>query len=108
VFARQGYVVVAPLRPGYDATAIDVPERGLFGPLVSGVRRHQTQMNGQIAIRIDLIEREDDPVARLQIFVPSGSLLQPGVKLAVDQGSFAQIPTWRRARHWPWKPSISI
>lgn len=47
---------------------------------------------GQIAIRIDLIERQDDPVARLQIFVPPGSLLQPGVKLTVDQGSPVQIP----------------
>jgi invasion protein IalB len=47
---------------------------------------------GQIAIRVDLIEREGDPVARLQIFVPSGSLLQPGVKLTIDQGSSVQIP----------------
>src|SRR3984885_16284407 len=30
-FARQGYVVVAPVRPGYGATAIEIPERGLFG-----------------------------------------------------------------------------
>jgi invasion protein IalB len=57
----------------------------------------RTTMNGkwdtgQTAFRIDLIEREGDPVARLQIFVPPGSLLQPGVKLTVDQGSPAQIP----------------
>jgi dienelactone hydrolase len=36
-FARQGYVVVAPVRPGYGATAIEVPERGLFGLFFSGV-----------------------------------------------------------------------
>jgi hypothetical protein len=30
-FARHGYVVVAPVRPGYGATAIEIPERGLFG-----------------------------------------------------------------------------
>jgi len=30
-FAKQGYVVVAPVRPGYGATAIEIPERGLFG-----------------------------------------------------------------------------
>jgi invasion protein IalB len=47
---------------------------------------------GQIAIRVDLIEREGDPVARLQIFGPAGSFLQPGIKLAVDQGSPVQIP----------------
>ena len=37
-FARQGYVVVAPVRPGYGATAIEIPERGLFGLFFSGVR----------------------------------------------------------------------
>jgi invasion protein IalB len=47
---------------------------------------------GQIALRVDLIEREDDPVARLQIFGPAGSFLQPGIKLTVDQGSPVQIP----------------
>src|SRR6202051_2956498 len=29
-FVRQGYVVVAPVRPGYRVTAIELPERGLF------------------------------------------------------------------------------
>jgi hypothetical protein len=29
-FARHGYVVVAPIRPGYGASAIEIPERGLF------------------------------------------------------------------------------
>ena len=47
---------------------------------------------GQTAIRVDLIEREGDPVARLQIFVAPGSFLQPGVKLTVDRGSPMQIP----------------
>ena len=47
---------------------------------------------GQIAIRVDLIEREGDPVARLQMFVPPGSFLQPGIKLTIDQGSPMQIP----------------
>ena len=36
-FARRGYVVVAPVRPGYGAAAIEVPERGLFGLFFSGV-----------------------------------------------------------------------
>jgi invasion protein IalB len=47
---------------------------------------------GQTAMRVDLIEREGDPVARLQIFVTPGSFLQPGIKLTVDQGSPVQIP----------------
>src|SRR5262249_21571862 len=36
-FAKQGYVVVAPVRPGYGAAAIEIPERGLFGLFFSGV-----------------------------------------------------------------------
>jgi len=36
-FAKQGYAVVAPVRPGYGATAIEIPERGLFGLFFSGV-----------------------------------------------------------------------
>jgi invasion protein IalB len=57
----------------------------------------RTTMNGkwdtgQIALRLDLVEREGDPVARLQIFVPPGSFLQPGIKLTVDQRSPMQIP----------------
>ena len=47
---------------------------------------------GQIAIRVDLIEREGDPVARLQMFMPPGSFLQPGIKLTVDKGAPMQIP----------------
>ena len=48
--------------------------------------------SGQIALRMDFIEREGDPVTRLQIFVPPGLFLQPGVKLTVDQGPPMQIP----------------
>jgi pimeloyl-ACP methyl ester carboxylesterase len=36
-FVRHGYVVVAPVRPGYGVTAIEVPERALFGVFFSGV-----------------------------------------------------------------------
>ena len=31
-FARQGYLVVAPVGSGYGASAIDIAERGLYGP----------------------------------------------------------------------------
>ena len=47
---------------------------------------------GQSAIRADLIEREGEGKARLQIFVPVGMYLQAGVKLIVDQGKPHPIP----------------
>jgi len=36
-FALRGYFVVAPVGTGYGATAIDIPERGLYGPFFSKV-----------------------------------------------------------------------
>ncbi len=36
-FAKHGYVVVAPVRPGYGSSAIEIPERALFGLFFSGV-----------------------------------------------------------------------
>jgi invasion protein IalB len=47
---------------------------------------------GQIALRVDLIEREETPAARLQIFVLPGFFLQPGIKLTVDKGSAMHVP----------------
>jgi invasion protein IalB len=47
---------------------------------------------GQPAVRVDLIEREDAPAARLQLFVPVGMYLQQPAKLTVDQGSPVRIP----------------
>lgn len=47
---------------------------------------------GQSAVRVDLIERESENKARLQIFVPVGLYLQAGVKLTIDQGKSYQIP----------------
>jgi invasion protein IalB len=50
---------------------------------------------GQQAVRIDLIERESEGSARLQIFLPVGLYLQAGVKLTVDQGAPYSLPyTW--------------
>jgi len=51
-----------------------------------------TWETGQTAVRVDLIEREGDGTARLQIFLPVGLYLQPGVKLTVDQGGPYRIP----------------
>ncbi len=47
---------------------------------------------GQSAVRIDVIEREGDKAARLQLFLPVGLYLQAGVKLTVDQGTPYRIP----------------
>ena len=51
-----------------------------------------TYETGQSAVRIDLIEREGDKAARLQLFLPVGVYLQAGVKLTVDQGPAYRIP----------------
>src|ERR1700739_142126 len=42
---------------------------------------------GQVILKIDLIERERDPITRLQIFVPVGNFLQPGIRLTVDKSA---------------------
>ena len=47
---------------------------------------------GQIAVRIDLIEREGAAAARLQLFVPVGVYLQQPAKLTVDHGSAVRVP----------------
>jgi invasion protein IalB len=47
---------------------------------------------GQQAVRLDLIEREGDKGARLQLFVPVGMYLQHPVKLSVDQGGVYRVP----------------
>ncbi|MBR0713267.1 S9 family peptidase [Bradyrhizobium liaoningense] len=36
-FARRGYFVVAPVGTGYGASALDIPERGIYGPFFSKV-----------------------------------------------------------------------
>lgn len=46
---------------------------------------------GQTAVRVDLIEREGDGSARLQVFLPVGMYLQAGVKLTIDQGNPRRI-----------------
>lgn len=47
---------------------------------------------GQTAVRVDLIEREGDRTARLQLFVPVGMYLQHPAKLTVDQNSTYRVP----------------
>jgi invasion protein IalB len=47
---------------------------------------------GQTAVRADLIERDGDSKARLQLFLPVGMYLQAGTKLTVDHGKPHQVP----------------
>ncbi|MBR0693458.1 invasion associated locus B family protein [Bradyrhizobium lablabi] len=47
---------------------------------------------GQVILRVDLIERQDAPAVRLQMFVPVGLFLQPGIKLSVDSGGTLHVP----------------
>lgn len=50
---------------------------------------------GQMAVRMDLIERDGDRGGRLQVFVPVGMYLQRPVKLTIDQGESLRVPyTW--------------
>src|SRR5262249_49692064 len=47
---------------------------------------------GQSAVRADLIERDGEAKARLQLFLPVGLYLQTPVKLTVDQGKSFAVP----------------
>jgi invasion protein IalB len=51
-----------------------------------------TYETGQTAVRVDLIEREGDRTARLQLFVPVGMYLRIPAKLKVDQGQSFSVP----------------
>jgi invasion protein IalB len=54
-----------------------------------------TFVTGQVAVRIDIVEREGDATARLQVFSPVGMYLQIPVKLTIDQGQPHSVPyTW--------------
>lgn len=47
---------------------------------------------GELILKVDLMEREDAPAARLQIFVPPGNLLEPGIRLTVDKYPSVLVP----------------
>ncbi|MCG2626547.1 invasion associated locus B family protein [Bradyrhizobium sp. WYCCWR 13023] len=47
---------------------------------------------GQTAVRVDLIEREDSPTVRLQLFMPVGMYLQQPAKVRIDHGSARRVP----------------
>src|SRR5215471_12127247 len=69
--------------------------RGAQGPDTKMVCRTSIEGKsdlGQIMLKVDLIEREDAPSTRLQIFVPAGNFLQPGIRLTVDKGTPMLVP----------------
>jgi invasion protein IalB len=47
---------------------------------------------GQSAVRVDLIEREGEGAARLQLFLPVGLYLPVGVTLTIDKGAAYRVP----------------
>jgi len=47
---------------------------------------------GQTAVRVYVVERAGDSAARLQLFLPVGLAIRPGVKLAVDKAKAFTIP----------------
>ena len=54
-----------------------------------------TFATGQAAVRVDIVEREGDATARLQVFSPVGMYLPKPVKLTIDQGKPYSVPyTW--------------
>ncbi|RTM15224.1 MAG: invasion associated locus B family protein [Bradyrhizobiaceae bacterium] len=61
-------------------------------PLLCRTSISGTYETGQLAVRIDLIEREKGGNARLQIFVPVGMYLPTPAKLKVDTGAYHPIP----------------
>ena len=54
-----------------------------------------TFATGQVAVRVDIVEREGDGNARLQVFSPVGMYLPKPVKITIDQGEPHSVPyTW--------------
>jgi invasion protein IalB len=51
-----------------------------------------TFATGQVAIRVDIVEREGDAIARLQVFSPVGMYLPTPAKLTIDQGKPHSVP----------------
>jgi invasion protein IalB len=54
-----------------------------------------TFATGQVAVRVDIIEREGDATARLQVFCPVGMYLPKPAKITIDQGKPHSVAyTW--------------
>jgi len=54
-----------------------------------------TFATGQVAVRVDIVEREGDATARLQVLSPVGVYLPKPAMLMIDQGKPYSVPyTW--------------
>jgi invasion protein IalB len=51
-----------------------------------------TFATGQMAVRVDIVEREGDGTARLQVFCPVAMYLPRPAKLTIDQGKPYSVP----------------
>jgi invasion protein IalB len=112
-FGQQAAPQPAPSSPGPRSGVPEVPQRGAREPLraitygdwrkycfkAAGTKTlcrttiTGTFDTGQIAVRVDLIERDGGgDGTRVQLFLPVGMYLQAGVKLTIDQGRPFQIP----------------
>ena len=50
---------------------------------------------GQVAVRVDIVKRDGDGNARLQVFSPVGMYLPKPARLTIDQGEPHSVPyTW--------------
>jgi len=92
--------VLAEITPRGQRTANDIKYgewkklcfKAAGAPLLCRTSISGNYETGQMAVRIDLIEREKGGNARLQIFVPVGMYLQAPAKLKVDTGASHPIP----------------
>jgi invasion protein IalB len=66
--------------------------KGSDGATICRTTSAGTQDNGEVVVRVDLIERPEGGVARLQLFVPQGGNMAMGVKAIVDQAAPSQFP----------------
>jgi len=77
-FARQGYVVVAPVRPGYGATGIEIPERGLFGLFFSGVGKCSDSEFREAGLAVASIDRWVIEYMSTQSFIKRSDIIVVG------------------------------
>jgi invasion protein IalB len=66
--------------------------KGSDGATLCRTTSSGTQDTGEVAVRVDLIERPEGGAARLQLFVPQGGNLAMGVKAIVDQAVPTKFP----------------
>ena len=66
--------------------------KGSDGATLCRTTSNGTQDNGEVVVRVDLIERPEGGAARLQLFVPQGGNLEMGVNATVDQAAPTKFP----------------